>query len=172
MDTTLPAGLLAPARPQEVRAEVSSAAPDQGCPGFLSNHLSVTGPHAARTPASATRFPDPSPQGRSASLAWQEAGQPTQLRPISPGSSWTFGGLPEVPLGGRHLRHGCDSASGLGSATDPDACTLPQGAHKSRKMTLLRGGGLRQLFPQESDPPGDEGAPQTSGRPFPGARED
>ena len=77
--------------------------------------------------------------------------------------------------GGCWRREGAGRAgrtSELGSATGPDACTLPQGTQKSRKVTLLRGGGLRQLFPRESDPPGDGGAPQTTGRPFPGARED
>lgn len=97
---------------------------------------------------------------------------PPSSGPYHLGPAGLSGGFPRCLWGARHLRQGCDSASGLGSATGPDACTLPQGAQKSRRVTLLSGGGLRQLFPQESDPPGDGGAPQTMGRPFPGARED
>lgn len=48
----------------------------------------------------------------------------------------------------------------------PVTCNLPQGSQKSRKLTRLEEGGLRQLLPQESDPPGaltDHGPPAPCG---------
>lgn len=97
---------------------------------------------------------------------------PPSSGPYHLGPAGLSGGFLRCLWGARHSRQGYDSASGLGSATGPNACTLPQGTQKSRKVTLLRGRGLRQLLPQESDPPGDGGASQTMGPLFPGAWED
>ena len=104
-------------------------------------------------------------------LAGGRLAHPTQARAawVRPDSQEASRG---ASRGAGHTRQVCDSALGLRLATGPFTCNLPQGTQKSRKLTLLRGGGLRQLLPQESDLPGDGGAPQTTGPPFPGARED